>query len=261
MGAMGEGTLAKNIIQEVSSVMGEESKQNYLFSSENSYGEKMYAIVVGASSEEEAGNIVPPSFDNCEGTVDGVPKSAYDADVFYANKNEGCSSKSSKKMKKNMEDEYGKEEGDRIFYATKNKQEEGYNDPAPKKNNIEAFKRMLDGVVVVCGEGSIDLSAGGDHDIHIGLMHDSSGYTPAACLCVDEYLSEDEVLQGAWEGLYEHTLEKNPDYVKELQDEHGDDWSDMLTEAWDGITFTCKASEVADAIQNDKFAKRFITVD
>lgn len=58
---------------------------NHLFSFENSYGEKMYAIVVGAKSEDAAADIVPSKFDKYEGTVNGIPKAAYDADVFYAN--------------------------------------------------------------------------------------------------------------------------------------------------------------------------------
>lgn len=62
--------------------------KNHLFSFKNSYGEKMYAIVVGAKSAQAARDYLPEKFRKFEGTVEGIPKSAYDADVFYADKSE-----------------------------------------------------------------------------------------------------------------------------------------------------------------------------
>ena len=62
--------------------------KNHLFSFKNTYGEKMYAIVVGAKSAQAARSALPDRFNKFEGTVEGVPKTAFDADVFYADKSE-----------------------------------------------------------------------------------------------------------------------------------------------------------------------------
>lgn len=123
----------------------------------------------------------------------------------------------------------------------------------------EAFERYLASCVIVCGEGDIDLEDPED-EVAIAIIHDGSGYTPAAALHVSDLGSTQDALEQAFDAMRVHTLEHYPEHVKELQKEWGDDWEQILTETFDGLAFTLSPQAAAKAIVNDQFAPHHVTV-
>ena len=125
----------------------------------------------------------------------------------------------------------------------------------------EVFQRYLASCVIVCGEGEIDLT---DEDLEdevaIAIIREGSGFTPAAALQVSELGSTHDALEQAFDALREHALKHFPKYVKDLQEEWGDEWDRILTEPFDGLAFTLSPQEAAKAIINDRFAPHHITV-
>jgi hypothetical protein len=124
----------------------------------------------------------------------------------------------------------------------------------------EQFERYLAAVVMLDGEGSITLSPDKDPPVRIAIIHDGSGYSPGAAICVSDWEGEDAVLEAAHEILTEHEM-KDTAHVKELQEEWGEEWHEILTESFDGMVFTLPASEAARIIEKDRFAKEYITID
>ena len=126
----------------------------------------------------------------------------------------------------------------------------------------EVFERYLKSCVIVCGEGEIDLTVGEDleDEVAIAIIHDGSGFNPAAALHVSELGSTQDALEQAFDAMREHTLEHYPEHVKELQEEWGDEWDQILTETFDGLAFTLSPHAAAQAIVNDRFAPHHVTV-
>lgn len=130
--------------------------------------------------------------------------------------------------------------------------------------DLTDLRSWVDGTVIVAGEGTITLY---DNDpgepVNVAIVHDSSGFQPTAALVVDQYLSEEECVQAAYDVLMTWSFEHHRDWYDELVAEHGDDaGSEMFTEgyagrAWSGLN----AKGVADIIESDKFAAKYIDID
>ncbi len=116
------------------------------------------------------------------------------------------------------------------------------------------------GVFVVDGEGTIDLE---DEDpVSIGVVFDVQGYGPhPAAIYVNQnrYEHEDAALQGAYEILEEWNLTNHGDYLRELEEEYGDDAYEVFTETFDGTVITLPAEEAVKAITNSS-AKKFVDI-
>jgi len=70
----------------------------------------------------------------------------------------------------------------------------------------------------------------------IAVVHDSRGYTPMSMVGIS-----DEGPQTALEIAYERMENKyleDKEYIEELQKEWGDDWMDIMTEAFNGAVFS-----------------------
>lgn len=125
----------------------------------------------------------------------------------------------------------------------------------------EVFERYLSRCSLVCGEGEIDLTEEDIEDeVMIAIVHDGSGFTPAAAIHVSELGSTHDALEHAFDALREHTIEHFPEHVKSLQEEWGDEWDQILVGSFDGIAFTLSPHAAAKAIINDRFAPRHVTV-
>jgi hypothetical protein len=122
----------------------------------------------------------------------------------------------------------------------------------------EQFERYLSAVVMLDGEGSITLYPDKDPTVNVAIIHDGSGYTPGAAICVDD--NPHAALEKAYEILQEKAME-DTEHVKDLQKEGDDEWDEILTETFDGMVFTLPASIAADLISKDRFAKAYITID
>lgn len=85
-----------------------------------------------------------------------------------------------------------------------------------------------------------------------------------AAIFVDQnryHASSDSALQGADEILTEWVLNNDyyADHIRELQDEWGDDWYEILFETSNGMSWTLSPMEAAEAIEGTDAAK-FIDV-
>lgn len=122
-------------------------------------------------------------------------------------------------------------------------------------------ERYLKSVVLVGGEGEIDL--GRKSPVYVAIVHDGSGFNPAAAIVVDQSLFQSlshEVFEKAYEILEDRDL-KDEARVKELQDEWGDRWGEILTEAYDGHVWTFRNPvHAASAILTDPEAKRLVKI-
>jgi hypothetical protein len=106
-------------------------------------------------------------------------------------------------------------------------------------------------VYVRTGEGTIDLS---DKDpVHIAVVFDVQGFSGhSASIYVDQnryHASVDTALQEAFSMLEQREIDANPDYVAELMEEWGDEWTDILTETFDARTWTLQPEDAARAIR------------
>lgn len=131
-----------------------------------------------------------------------------------------------------------------------------------KRADTEDFERYLQGVVILDGDGIVRLD---DEDpVHVGIVHDSSGYNPGAAIFVDQnryHATQDTVIQEAYDILFHKDME-NEEHVKELQEEWGDRWDEILTEAYDGKAWTMTIQEFAEIFNKhpDIFKKTQIAV-
>lgn len=128
-------------------------------------------------------------------------------------------------------------------------------------DDAEQAKNYLRGVVILDGEGSIEL--GDRDDVWIGIIHDGSGYNPGAAIAINQNRYHDHPdipLQDAHEILTEKLLE-DTEHVKELQEEWPDDWYDVLTEGSDGMVFgPFDPATAADIVRSDKYASKYIDI-
>lgn len=122
----------------------------------------------------------------------------------------------------------------------------------------EFLQRYLAGCVVVAGDSTLYLD--GEDPVHVAIIHDSSGFTPAAAIHVSD-LHPDDALEQAHDALREHTIEHYPCHVKELQAEWGERWEEILTEVFDGMTWTLPVHTAASAICADRFAHKYVDID
>jgi hypothetical protein len=127
-----------------------------------------------------------------------------------------------------------------------------------ESRDLEQFKRYLGGVVVLCGDSSLGYNLENGHDVAIAIVHDWSGFTPGAAIHVSEIDSPHDALEQAHDMLREHTLEQCPEYVKELQAEWGDQWEEILTEAFDGMVWILDPQDAATAVKGDRFAHKYV---
>lgn len=118
--------------------------------------------------------------------------------------------------------------------------------------------RYLKGVTIIDGEGTIDLND--RHPVYVAIVHSGGSYTPAGVIVVGQN-REHEALEAAFEIMEEHEM-KNVEHVKELQEEWGDDWHDILTEGFDGKVWTFEnPREAVLAVRGDKYAMKFISIE
>lgn len=126
----------------------------------------------------------------------------------------------------------------------------------------EELERYLEGVVIIGGEGTIQLAAKGP--VYVAVVHDGSGFNPGAAIAVDQNPYHDlsnDVLETAHEIMAEDS-KKNTEYVAELQKEWGDRWEEILTEAFDGKVWTFEdPAEAAAAIQTSKRALEYVEIE
>jgi len=131
-----------------------------------------------------------------------------------------------------------------------------------QSDDVERAKNYLRGVVIVGGEGTIDLSS--KDEVWIGVVHDNSGYNPMGAVAVNQnrfHSHPDIPLQTADEILTDLLME-DTEYVEELQEEWGDEWYEILTEGINGMVFGPFTPEVAaDIIRSDKRAASFIDIE
>lgn len=131
----------------------------------------------------------------------------------------------------------------------------------PYAEEALGLNRYLDGVVIVDGEGTIDLN---DTDpVFVGIVHDGSGFTPAAAIFVDQnrhHASHDSAIQGAFEIMEAKALE-DEEIVAEHQEEWGDRWQEILTESFDGKAFQVTPEDAVRLIDRDGKAAEFIDIE
>lgn len=130
--------------------------------------------------------------------------------------------------------------------------------------SVEELKRYLDGVVILDGHGTISIN--GDcprvNRVNVAIIHDGSGFNPGAVIYVGESWEHPDVaLQAAHEILFEKNLEDR-EHITELEEEWGEQWDEILTEAWDGMVWpNMPAKAVAEIVEADKYASKYIDVD
>ena len=115
--------------------------------------------------------------------------------------------------------------------------------------------RWLAGVVILAGEGSIDISS--KAKVWIAIVHDGGGFSPGAAIVAADYGSGDEALERAVELLEEKTME-DTEYIEELEKEWRESWREILTERWDGRVWGLSSSDAAKILKNDKSAAEVI---
>jgi hypothetical protein len=120
----------------------------------------------------------------------------------------------------------------------------------------EHLKNYLNGCVTSAGDSAMYLE---DDDIHIAVIHDSSGFNPTAAIAVSESNTQ-EALEEAFDHLKDFLIENYACHVRELQKEHGDEWEAVLTEPFDGMTWTLSPHVAAGPISDDRFAHRHVSI-
>lgn len=116
-------------------------------------------------------------------------------------------------------------------------------------------------VYVRAGEGSIDLkdtdwkslSIGATSLVHIAVVFNVQGFSGhTAAIAADQnryHASPDTALQAAYEELENYEIDSDPDYVAELEDEWGDEWTSILTETFDARLWTLSARDAVRALE------------
>src|SRR5436190_16625652 len=122
--------------------------------------------------------------------------------------------------------------------------------------------RHLRAVVLIGGEGYIGTDKEGP--VYISIVHDGSGFNPAAAIAVSQNRYHDlsqDTLEEAFEILEDHD-EKNVEHVRELQEEWGDRWEEILTEAYEGKTWVFKDPVLAaSAILTVPGMRKYIEIE
>lgn len=128
------------------------------------------------------------------------------------------------------------------------------------RGDLEQFKSMLKGVSVVDGEGYLDPDS---ETVNVAIVHDGSGFNPAAAVVVDSYESAESCIQQAFETLEMWNFEHYREHYDELVEEHGEEaGSEMFTETYNGNAWdNLPTFEVAEAIASDTFASKRIDID
>jgi hypothetical protein len=154
--------------------------------------------------------------------------------------------------------------------------------PRGVSRDAKHFRDVLEeGVILVDGgaDGVIDIGAGPDDPVWVGIMVDVMGYGPHTGTIYayqnryhgnpDEPLQEAETLLEDWEREHfaEDQKERFEEYLKELEEEHPDmDPEERESQAWqqadeasrethDGWSFRLNPREFGDAIRGTKAAK------
>jgi len=120
----------------------------------------------------------------------------------------------------------------------------------------EDFERVLGAVMLK--ESEIGLPEDPSDPVFVGITWSQEGYLSYAGALVADWTGSD---QDALEGAYEITtnlLMEDKDYVKELEEEWGDEAYDVLTENVDGRSYTMTAREFVDAMLASKRGKEHI---
>lgn len=126
--------------------------------------------------------------------------------------------------------------------------------------DAEFLEKYLDGCVVSAGDSTLNVNSG-EELVHVAVVHDSSGFHPTAAISVSTS-HVDEALQDAHSALTDFLIEHYPCHVKELKAEYGKEgWIDVLTESFDGMTWTLPVRTAASSICADRFAHRFVDID
>lgn len=130
--------------------------------------------------------------------------------------------------------------------------------------DAKEFERLLEAFILVEGEGDVQVGGpGGTDPVHVAVVYDVVSYGPhTSAIYVDQnryHASGDTALQAAyeileqWELDYQSEAAKTGDtYLKDLQEEWGDEWMEIMTETFDGQTFQMSAEEFADIYNRNK---------
>jgi hypothetical protein len=117
----------------------------------------------------------------------------------------------------------------------------------------------LKGVTILEGEGTVDVADWGP--TYVAIVHEGGSYTPAGVIVVDQNPYHDlsnDVLETGFDMIREKFM-KDTKHVKELMEEWGEEWEDILMESVDGKVWVFKnAREAAAAIRTDDRARKFI---
>ena len=132
--------------------------------------------------------------------------------------------------------------------------------PRGVSKDAESFREFLEkGVILVDGEaeGSIDIDD--DDPVFVSIVVNVTGYGPntGAIYAMQNRFhgNSDEPLQAAYEILEEWEREHNPDYYEKLENEYGEDASDVATETFDGMSWELSAKDFVDAIEGTEATK------
>jgi len=125
------------------------------------------------------------------------------------------------------------------------------------RDSAKELRDMINGVVLRDGGGDIIVGDEYYSKAYIAIIHDSGGFNPSAGICAAQ--DPDTAIQEAFGYLEDWYLE-DIEYVKEVQEEWGDQWSEILTEGFDGLVFELDPEEAAQVIESSD-AKKYIEID
>ncbi len=120
------------------------------------------------------------------------------------------------------------------------------------------FKRMLDAFIFKYGEGTVRFDM--DDPVGVAVVYDVSGYGPHVSAIVVEQAVKgtEEAIQSAYEILEQEMMDdpQFADHIKDLQEEYGNDWGEVFTEAFDGQTWEMTPEEFVWATE-DKIGDKY----
>jgi len=132
-----------------------------------------------------------------------------------------------------------------------------------KSGDAKEFREWLEeGVILIDGEGD-PINLDDETPVHVAIAVDVLGYGPhtGAIYAMQNpfHGSADAVLQAAVEVLEEWKMQHEQDYLKELEEEYGDDAFEVFTETIDAVTWKLTPQEFAAAIKGTD-AEKYIEV-